>query len=171
MSPSSILESNWRWGVPHARVGRAEIKAEPDSKEKWMATIQKGDFANAIAANGQEVKVRILDQHENGRYVVQVYDEEGNVNGPPQQAEPSSLLPLRGPYFDIRGLVLATSLAHPGETGEIVKKGSNKAGKSFYCVLFADGTSEWFSEDQVFIDDAVRSPPEATRSSKSQSEG
>jgi hypothetical protein len=136
-----------------------------------MATFQKGDFANAISKNGQEVKVQILDQQENGRYVVQVYDEDGLVNGPPQQAEPSSLLPLRGPYFDIRGLVLTTSSAHPSEIGEIVKKGSSKAGKTFYCVLFADGSSEWLSEDQVFIDDAVRPPSEVTKSNKSRSEG
>jgi hypothetical protein len=136
-----------------------------------MATYQfkKGDFANAIAKNGQEVKVQILDQQENGRYVVQLYDEDGLVNGPPQQAEPSALLPLRGPYFDIRGLVLTTSPAHPGELGEIVKKGSSKAGKAFYSVLFADGTSEWLSEDQVFIDDAVRPPAEAKKSAKAQS--
>jgi hypothetical protein len=140
-----------------------------------MATFQfkKGDYANAIAKNGQEVKVQIVDQQEHGRYVVQLYDEDGLVNGPPQQAEPSSLLPLRGPYFDIRGLVLTTSSAHPGELGEIVKKGSSKAGAAFFCVLFADGTSEWLSEDQVFIDDAVRPPDDAkkaTKSAKSQSE-
>jgi hypothetical protein len=137
-----------------------------------MATFrfEKGDFANAIAKNGQEVKVQIVDQQENGRYVVQLYDEEGLVNGPPQQAEPSSLLPLRGPYFDIRGLVLTTSPAHPGELGEIVKKGSSKAGKAFYSVLFADGTSEWLSEDQVFIDDAVRPPAEAKKSAKARTE-
>jgi hypothetical protein len=135
-----------------------------------MATFQKGDFANAVAKNGQEVKVQILDQQEHGRYIVQVYDEDGQVNGPPQQAEPSSLLPLRGPYFDIRGLVLTTSSAHPGEIGEIVKKGSSKGGKAFYCVLFADGSSEWLSEDQVFIDDAVRPPSDAKKHAKSQSE-
>jgi hypothetical protein len=135
-----------------------------------MATFQKGDFANAIAKNGQEVKVQIVDRQESGRFVVQLYDEDGLVNGPPQQAEPSSLLPLRGPYFDIRGLVLTTSAAHPGEPGEIVKKGGNKAGGAFYSVLFADGTSEWLSEDRVFIDDAVRPPAETTKSSKSRPE-
>jgi hypothetical protein len=135
-----------------------------------MAAFQKGDFANAIATNGQEVKVQIVDQQPNGRYVVQIYDEDGLFNGPQQQAEPSSLLPLRGPYFDIRGQVLTTSLAHPSETGEIVKKGSNKAGKAFYSILFPDGSSEWLSEDQVFIEDAVRAPLDAAKSSQSRSE-
>jgi hypothetical protein len=121
-----------------------------------MVKFHKGDFANAIATNGQEVKVQILDQHENGRYVVQVYDENGLVNGPPQQAEPSSLLPLRGPYFEVRGLVLTTSSSHPNETGEILKTASGKGGKAFFFVQFADGTSEWLSEDQVFIEDAVK---------------
>jgi hypothetical protein len=135
-----------------------------------MARFQKGDFANAIAKNGHEVKVQILDQQENGRYVVQIYDEDDLVNGPPQQAEPSSLLPLRGPYFDIRGLVLTSSPAHPDEIGEIVKKASNKAGKAFYNVQFADGSSEWLSEDQVFIDDALRPLVDKTKSSKSRPE-
>lgn len=121
-----------------------------------MATFQKGDFANAIATNGREVRVRIVDQQENGRYVVQVYDENGLVNGPVQQAEPSSLLPLRGPYFEVRGLVLTTSPAHPNETGEIIKTASSKGGKAFFLVQFADGATEWLSEDQVFIEDPVQ---------------
>jgi hypothetical protein len=149
-----------------------ESKPSRNQRRKWMATFQfkKGDFANAIAKNGEEVKVQIVDKQENGRFVVQLYGEDGLVNGPPQQAEPSSLLPLRGPYFDIRGLVLTTSSAHPGEIGEIVKKGSSKAGKAFFGVLFADGSSEWLGEDQVFIDDAVRPPAEAKKSSKAPSE-
>ncbi len=120
-----------------------------------MVSFQKGDFANALTKEGREVKVRIVDQQDNGRYVVQVYDEDGQPQGSTQQAEPSSLLPLRGPYFDVRGQVLTTSAAHPQEVGEIVKTGTSKSGKAFYCVQFADGLSEWLSEDQVFIDNAV----------------
>lgn len=123
-----------------------------------MASLQKGDFANALAKDGREVKVRIVDVNDNGRYVVQIYDDEDKPQGPTQQAEPSSLLPMRGPYFDVRGQVMTTSAAHPGEIGEIVKTGSSKSGRAFYCVQFADGTSEWLNEDQVFLDNAVMPP-------------
>jgi hypothetical protein len=135
-----------------------------------MASFQKGDFANALSKEGQEVKVKIVDQQENGRFVVQVYDEHGEAQGPTQQAEPSSLLPLRGPYFEVRGQVLTTSATHPNEIGEIVKTGTSRSGKAFFWVQFADGTSEWFNEDKVFIDDAVL-PADALKKSKRQAEG
>lgn len=128
-----------------------------------MAKFQKGDYANAIATNGQEVKVQIVDILENGRFVVQIYDEQGVVNGPLKQAEPSALLPLRGPYFEVRGLVLTTSSKHPGEIGEIVRLGTSKSGKAFYFIQFADGSGEWLSEDHVFIENSVL-PPEAVKS-------
>jgi hypothetical protein len=135
-----------------------------------MPSLQKGDFANALAKDGHEVKVRIVDQQDNGRFVVQVYDENDQPQGPTQQAEPSSLLPLRGAYFEVRGQVLTTSATHPNEVGEIVKMGTSKSGKAFYCVQFADGVSEWLSDDQVFIDNAVL-PAGVVKKAKDKSEG
>jgi hypothetical protein len=62
------------------------------------------------------------------------------TSGPLERVDPGSLLPLRGPYFDVRGQVLTTSLAHRNETGEIISIGTNKTGKAFYGVKFKDGS-------------------------------
>ena len=131
-----------------------------------MTSFRKGDFANAPAKDGREVRVRIVGQQDNGRYVVQVYDEDGRVQETTQQVEPSSLLPLRGPFFEVRGLVLTISAGHSSEVGEIVKTATSKSGMAFYCVRFADGTSEWLNEDQVFIEDELL-PARATRRAES----
>jgi hypothetical protein len=65
---------------------------------------------------------------------------------------PSELLPVRGPYFDIRGLVFTTSMNHAGEQAEIVALGKGPKGKLFYCVKFTDESKEWLSEDDVFLE-------------------
>jgi hypothetical protein len=40
-----------------------------------MPTFKKGDLANAIAKNGEEIKLRIQEAKPNGSLLVQVYDK------------------------------------------------------------------------------------------------
>jgi hypothetical protein len=116
---------------------------------------KSGDRANVATRNG-EVTVAINSEELNGFYHVGLLDEDGLFTGRTEQVEASRLMPLRGPYFAIRGQVLTTSSSHSGEAGEIVGTGFNKSTKSFFKVRFSDGVVEWFSEDQVFIDDEVK---------------
>lgn len=114
-----------------------------------------GDRANVATRSG-EVTVTINSEELNGFYHVGLLDEDGLFTGRNERVEARRLMPLRGPYFAIRGQVLTTSSSHPDEVGEIVGIGLSKSIKSFFKVQFRDGVSEWFSEDQVFIDDEVK---------------
>jgi len=116
-----------------------------------MHTFKPGDFAN-ILRNGQEITVNIMGEVINGYCTVGRYDD-GMFSGRKESVLVSTLLPLRGPYFEIRGQVLTTSPFHANEVGEIVGTGTSKSGKLFFNVRFGDGKNEWFNEDQVFIDD------------------
>lgn len=120
-----------------------------------MPKFKPGDRANVAIRNG-EVTVKIDSEEMSGYYHVGLLDEDGTYSGRSERVEARRLMPLRGPYFAIRGQVLTTSSSHPGEVGEIIGTGFTKSVKSFFKVRFNDGVSEWFSEDQVFIDDEVK---------------
>lgn len=120
-----------------------------------MPTFKSGDFANIRLPNGEEITVKIMGEVTNGLIPVGRYDD-GSFSGRTENVSTDRLLPLRGPYFAVRGQVLTTSTAHPSEVGEIVGTGGSKSGKAFYRVQFSDGLSEWFNEDQVFIDDETK---------------
>ncbi len=120
-----------------------------------MPSFKPGDFANIRLPNGEEITVKIMGEVANGYIPVGKYDD-GSFTGRTESVSTNRLLPLRGPYFAIRGQVLTTSTAHPAEVGEIVGTGGSKSGKAFYRVQFSNGQSEWFNEDQVFIDDETK---------------
>jgi hypothetical protein len=120
-----------------------------------MHTFKRGDSANLVNSAGEECEVRIQSEETNGMYSVALLDD-GMFTGRIQHVNASRLRPLRGPYFDVRGLVSTTSSTHPLEGGEIIGSGTNRTGKAFYKVQFKDGLAEWLSEDQVFIDDEVK---------------
>jgi hypothetical protein len=120
-----------------------------------MTKFKSGDRANVLTRGG-ELTVKIISEELSGYYTVMLLDENGLHTGRTEHMEASRLMPLRGPYFDIRGQVLTTSLSHPGEVGEIVGSGSSKTRRVLYKIKFSDGAIEWFHEDQVFIDDEVK---------------
>ena len=114
-----------------------------------MPKFQDGDLANAMSRNGKKVKVRIVNQQHNGSYVVQVYDENNHVEDRHELVKADRFLPPRGPYFDVRGEVSTTSLAHPSEAGEINNIGTNETAS---CILsctvrdrgsLVEGRAEW----------------------------
>jgi uncharacterized protein YkvS len=117
-----------------------------------MPQFKTGDDANVIAKNGLEVKVNIEGDLNVGFVAVRVYDESGNLTGQAEKVNRNALLPLRGPFFGVRGQVLTTSPSHNDEEGEIIATAMSKSTKTFYKVQFKDGSVEWFNEDQVFID-------------------
>lgn len=110
----------------------------------------QGNVANAIAKDGQEVKVRIEAKHGNG-YLIRPLDENGLVTGTVERVLEEQLLRVRGPFFDIRGQVLTTSKQHPNEVGEIVALGESPTGKQYYQIQFKDRSHEWFDADSIFI--------------------
>jgi len=113
-------------------------------------TFKVGDNANAIAKNGQEVMVRVESQLGKD-YLIRTYDENGLFTGSIERVGEDKLLPLRGPYYDVRGQVLTTSKQHPNEVGEIVALAESATGKAYYRIRFKDGSPEWFDGDNIFI--------------------
>lgn len=62
------------------------------------------------------------------------------------------LMRERGPFIDINGEVLTTSDLHGNEQGLIVGIGKTKGNATFYNVEFADKTTEWLAEEQIFLE-------------------
>jgi hypothetical protein len=60
-----------------------------------------------------------------------------------------------GPFFRINGEVLTDDPNHAGQTSKILAIGKTLNGKQFFKIKFKDDGERWFSEDRVFIDDAV----------------
>ena len=118
-------------------------------------TFNPGDKANAIAKDGQEVTVRI-ESKVGDVYFIRTYDEDGLFKGGIDRVEAEKLLPLRGPYYAIRGQVLTTSKHHPNEIGEIVAMAESASGKTYYQVEFKDEKAEWFDGDNIFIQHTPR---------------
>lgn len=113
-----------------------------------MAGYKAGDRA-IVVVDGTEVEAELLGfwgTPEQG-YMVQLAG-----SGEIQQLPKERLLPVKAPFFDVRGLVFTTSSLHPGEQGEIVSIGRGPKGKMFYRVKFADGSTEWISEDGILIE-------------------
>lgn len=122
-----------------------------------MKTFKQDDVAFVIDREGKEAKVNVLGREPDGSYFVIYIDGYGRQTGiPPFRVKHGELLAPKGPYFDVRGQVLTTSPSHLGAVGEIVGTGSSKSGKGYFKVKFDDGSTEWFNEDQVFIDDEVK---------------
>jgi hypothetical protein len=118
-----------------------------------MAQFKYGDKVN-LEVDGIEVEVKIVGSSGNGLLHV-----EGTSQGKRLQysVSPDDLLPLKGPFFDVRGLVFTTSANHPGERGEIIKRGKGTDGARFFCVQCSDGSTEWLKEHEVCIE--VEPPP------------
>lgn len=121
-----------------------------------MRIFEKAEVALVVDEKGEEVQVSVLGHSANGSYLVVRTNDAGYPAGIPFRVEDGKLLAPKGPFFDIRGQVLTASSSHSGETGEIIGTATCKSGKTFFNVAFHDGTSEWFSEDHVFIDDEVK---------------
>lgn len=100
--------------------------------------------------DGLEVVVRFLGVTNTGDALVQ------SESGLQSTVSASRLLPLKHPCFEVRGLVATASASHPGEVGEIVAMGKAASGKQAFKVAFSDQTTEWFTDDQVFIEDVQR---------------
>jgi hypothetical protein len=110
-----------------------------------MARFNVGNMANCVE-NGVEIEVCVIGMStEKDVYYVRTIDDK-------TLAVPANgLLRTKGPFFDIRGIVLTTSIDHPDEQGEIVALGIGPKGRIFYRVRFADRSSQWLSEDDVFL--------------------
>jgi hypothetical protein len=65
------------------------------------------------------------------------------------------LMPTKGPFIRINGEVLTDDPSHAGQVGRIIAIGKTLKCKQFFKVKFEDGSENWFSEDRVFVDDAV----------------
>ena len=109
-----------------------------------------GERANCIV-NGQELEVVVLGTAPQtaGNQTVYVVQHNGSQTFTRPE---SKLLPLKGPFFDVRGLVLTTSPNHSNEIGEIISIGKNPGKLRFFKVRFNNGDTEWFSENQVFVE-------------------
>jgi hypothetical protein len=116
---------------------------------------KRGEVAFVVGQNGVEGQVNVLERQADGSYLVVWFDSYGHQTGNPFIAANGKVLAPKGPFFDIRGQVLTSSSSHPSEIGQIVGTATSKSGKTFFNVRFDDLKSEWFSEDQVFIDDEV----------------
>jgi hypothetical protein len=127
-----------------------------------MRIFKQGESGYVVDRDGAEARVRVISRQGEGMYLVVWIDGYGHQTGSPFLAANGKVLAPKGPFFDIRGQVLTTSSSHPGEVGQIVGRATSKSGKTFFNVSFKDGTSEWFCEDQVFIDDEVRRVYEET---------
>lgn len=112
-----------------------------------MRTIKVGQEA-IFVKNGVEVRVTVVGANDPESFVIQTQDD----NEPNMAVRKSELLPLKGPFFDIRGLVFTTSVKHPGEQGEIIKRGKGADGARFFCVQFSDDSTEWLNEHEVCIE-------------------
>jgi hypothetical protein len=112
-----------------------------------MAQFKVGDKA-IFLSNGIEMEVQIVGGTPGGNYAVETTDGEHRT----YMARPSTLLRLKGPFFDVRGLVFTTSVNHPGEQGEIIKQGKGSDGARFFCVQFSDGSAEWLKEHDLCIE-------------------
>jgi hypothetical protein len=110
-----------------------------------------GDRANMLA-NGREIEVTVMSERIGDHYFVQEHDTLNTV-----QVNNSRLLPIRGPFFDVRGLVFTSRASRPNQQGEVIAKGHGPiiAGyaKTFYQIKFRDGSIEWVGEDEVLIQD------------------
>jgi hypothetical protein len=117
-----------------------------------MARFKYDDRAN-VMVNGQELEVVVVSVNEErdlgGNKKVVYYVNGGGQQFPVREAR---MLPLRGPYFDVRGLVLTISAKHPNEIGEIVSTGHSPAKTRYFKVKFQNGDIEWFNENEVFIE-------------------
>jgi hypothetical protein len=113
-----------------------------------MAQFKYGEKVN-LELDGTEIEVKIVGS---GNGLLRV---EGMSKGKRVQyaVPPEDLLPLKGPFFDARGLVFTTSVNHPGEQGEIIKRGKGSDGARFFCVQFSDGSTEWLKEHEVCIEE------------------
>ena len=113
-----------------------------------MGQFKYGDKAN-LSLDGIEIQVKIVGS---GSGLLNV---EGTSAGKRVQysVPPEDLLPLKGPFFDVRGLVFSTSVNHPGEQGEIIKRGKGADGARFFCVQFSDSSMEWLKEHEVCIEE------------------
>jgi hypothetical protein len=117
-----------------------------------VRTFNKGDVAFVVDREGVERQVSVLGRESEGSYFVAWMHQTGS----PFHVAIGKLLAPKAPFFHIRGQVLTTSSSHPCEVGQIVGTATSKSGKTFFNICFDDGTSEWFNEDQVFIDDEVK---------------
>jgi hypothetical protein len=111
-----------------------------------MQTFKDGEMAN-IRRDGKEVDVTVL--HQSG---TQVYLTDGESRQYTVQV--ADVLPAKGPYFAVRGLILTASPRHPDEVGEIIATAytPETSTRVYYKVMFSDGSTEWLSDDQIFIE-------------------
>lgn len=121
-----------------------------------MVQFKSGDVANVIRRDGSEATVRIDGfGSTQDTYIVTELEIDGIIAGP-RVVNREHLLRPKGPFFEVRGLVFTTSTLHPGEQGEIVALGHSPNNQAFYRVKFADGSTEWFSENDVVIENEKR---------------
>jgi hypothetical protein len=112
-----------------------------------MAEFKIGDEVNYVLGN-TGCTGTLTAVHPDGKATV----EHGQAKSVIEYAK---LLPPKTASFRIRGLVMTTSATHSGEVGEIIATGKSASGKTFYEVRYqSDPRSEWFSEDNVLINDA-----------------
>jgi hypothetical protein len=119
-----------------------------------MADFKLGDLANITRTNGSEATVRIDGVGASPEdCIVTELENDGSAAGPPRRVRRQQLLRIKGPFFDVRGIVYTTSSVYRGEEGEIVPIGRGPKNQVFYHVKFANGATQWFSENEVLIED------------------
>jgi hypothetical protein len=118
-----------------------------------MTEFKVGDKANFLA-NGSEIEVVVYGVSPNSDAVFVETVKDRRVF----EVQRRELLRVKGPFFDIRGLVFTTSVNHPGEQGEIVKRGKGPDNTGFFCVQFPDRSTEWLKEHEVCIEGEPSSP-------------
>ena len=118
-----------------------------------MADYKLGD-AVSIIRGGKEITGKVAEEKADGSVVFTGEDAYSTFT-----VHRSKLLRPKGPFFEVRGQVLTTSATHSGVVGEIIATGAgpmrgDQPGKRFFQVLFdGDPKADWFSEDQVFLED------------------
>lgn len=115
-------------------------------EETAVPKFDAGD-QGVVVISGEEVVVRVLGVLGEHAYMVQTED-----SGKAFQVLQTNLLRIKGPFFDVRGLVYTTSSAHPDELGEIITLGKGPKDQTFFRIKYADGKTEWLSDDEVLLE-------------------